>query len=219
MTGMNRHWKNAGDRAEELRGLGRWDEFVEERGRLIKEGKKAGVADKEAEKWIWERMHPAGSEGADELPGVVGGEVEILHGDEARLAGLELAAAGVKAVGNVGDQLRGGAVVGKAFEGRKGRASAKEAVEWVFENMSVVDVKAEEAPSSGAWGYLQMCRRDPSVRSDFYKSVWPKLLPTRGQLDEMFERLGGGERDPAEEFVARVKRMYEEAMTPKAGQA
>lgn len=73
------------------------------------------------------------------------------------------------------------AVTHKSFEGRT--CSESEAIRWCFENLAIEDLKPEDAPSSGAWGLLQECQRSPSFREDFLKTILPKLLPTRQQIE------------------------------------
>jgi len=70
----------------------------------------------------------------------------------------------------------------KAWAGKPRTDDARVIVQWVFENMRVQDVKPEDAPCGGAWALLMECRGDAGIRQDFYKSIWPKLLPTKQQI-------------------------------------
>ena len=63
-------------------------------------------------------------------------------------------------------------------------ASERVVVQWVFDNMHNRGVKQKDAPTLGAWGLLQECREDGTTRRNFYMSVWPKLLPSRSELDK-----------------------------------
>ncbi len=66
------------------------------------------------------------------------------------------------------------------FVGKK--AETVVVIQWVFDNMMNKDVKMQDAPNAGAWGYLNACRNDETVRSDFYKVVWPKTMPDKKDL-------------------------------------
>lgn len=76
-------------------------------------------------------------------------------------------------------------------------ASAREVVEWVFNNICVADVKPEDAPSPGAWGLLLRVREDSALRKDFYRSMWAKLMPSQAQVDRESEKF---EDDGREHF-------------------
>ena len=89
------------------------------------------------------------------------------------------------------------------FEG-KPDASARQILEWVFNNIDVAGLKPKDAPTSGAWSLLMRVRSVPDLAVDFYKQVWPKLLPTKAQL-EVEERLKGGGTDELERSLDRVE--------------
>ena len=72
---------------------------------------------------------------------------------------------------------------GAVWAGKPKDIDARKVVQWVFENMGVVDVKPEDAPCGGAWSLLMELRKDAVMRSDFYRSTWPKLLPAKSQVD------------------------------------
>jgi len=65
----------------------------------------------------------------------------------------------------------------------KRKASAKEVVLWIFDNIDIVDVGPKDAPSSGAWSFLIQMRKDNALRREFYRSIWPRLLPSRSQIE------------------------------------
>jgi len=69
------------------------------------------------------------------------------------------------------------------FEGKK-QIGAFEVVCWVAENMALEDVGVGECPSSTAWGMLQQCRTNPMFRFEFWKTIYPKMLPTRSQIED-----------------------------------
>ena len=64
-------------------------------------------------------------------------------------------------------------------------AQARMAIHWVFEHIEGKKAKEVDAPTPGAWGLLKMCRDDDQFRRVFYAQIWPKILPTRSDMDRM----------------------------------
>ena len=64
-------------------------------------------------------------------------------------------------------------------------AQARLAIHWVFEHIEGKHVKETDAPTPGAWGLLKACRDDDQFRRTFYAQIWPKILPTRSDMDRM----------------------------------
>ena len=62
-------------------------------------------------------------------------------------------------------------------------ASAREVVQWVFDHMDISDVSVGSCPSSGAWSLLSACRSSKDLKREFYRQIWPKLLPTKSHLE------------------------------------
>ena len=60
--------------------------------------------------------------------------------------------------------------------------SALEVVQWVFDNVDVMDLTPSDAPSGGAWSLLHRLRMHPGLLQEFYKSIWSKTLPSRSEL-------------------------------------
>ena len=52
--------------------------------------------------------------------------------------------------------------------------------QWVYSNLGVLDVTAEDCPSSGAWGLLEYARTEPR---EFYKS-WMSMVSRSVDTDE-----------------------------------
>lgn len=67
--------------------------------------------------------------------------------------------------------------------------TARAVVQWVFDHIDIADVRPEDAPSSGAWSFLQRVRTYPDLLKEFYRSIWAKMLPTRSEIEarEKFE--------------------------------
>jgi hypothetical protein len=74
-------------------------------------------------------------------------------------------------------------VVSSMFEGKS--ATPREIVNWVFENVDVIDCEPADAPSAGAWALLRRLRSDGRLLTEFYRSIWTKVLPSRSELDDM----------------------------------
>lgn len=59
-----------------------------------------------------------------------------------------------------------------------------QSVAWVFDNLALRDLQPSDAPSPGAWGLVCWVRETPGNRTEFYRTIWPKLLPSRTQIDD-----------------------------------
>lgn len=103
----------------------------------------------------------------------------------------------------------GGGKSGRMTLMTKEQAAAKEApplpavVEWVAENLLIKDVGPEDAPSGTAWSLLSWARKR---RSEFFKSVWSKLLPSRQQIDR-----SGAMRDDGRSVVETCERLQSDS--------
>lgn len=173
---------------------GLWRQFIEIRERLKKDGVPAADAWFEAAKELDPEMWGSGevkpvrvaSKPAD-LPhvrsdSVVKEEVEV-----------ERVVSGVGATKAV-------------FAGKK--VATVKVVEWVASNMQVVDVLPEDAPSSEAWGMLVWARRSPVNESQFWGSIYAKLLPSRSAIEAEQRYSDDGIR--MEETAERLLRMKDD---------
>lgn len=61
--------------------------------------------------------------------------------------------------------------------------TALQEMRWVAETWGLDDVSTEDAPSINAWFWREQVRQDKNVRQQFYRDVYPKLLPTTRQLE------------------------------------
>jgi hypothetical protein len=68
------------------------------------------------------------------------------------------------------------------FAGKE--AKEVDIIRWVARSMDVLDITPEQAPDAAAWSLLQQCRSDPSFRTDFWKSMYTKIIPNRNLLDD-----------------------------------
>ena len=76
---------------------------------------------------------------------------------------------------------------------------------WVFNHLSIEGVKPEDAPSPGAYGYLMWAQQNPQNRSDFLKTTYAKVVPTKSQLDK-----GKGSHDNGKSTIDLLDRLSAE---------
>lgn len=60
----------------------------------------------------------------------------------------------------------------------------RDAVEWAFDYVDIIDVAPKDAPSPGAWSFLMWVRQNVATRAQFYKTNVTRLMPTRSTLDK-----------------------------------
>lgn len=138
--------------------------------------------------------------------------------EEAKLR-EEAKALGIDTVSHTG--LRPGLLVDIArFPSLK--AEAREICEWVAGNIANIDVQPESSPCPDAWALLHWVRNPscPENERHFWTQIWPKILPSRAELNNQDRfRDDGKELD---EFIGsalvRVQREAKE-MTSKAHEA
>lgn len=98
---------------------------------------------------------------------------------------------------------RGGErAVKSVFSGKK--VATVKVVEWVASNMQVEDVVPSDAPSSEAWGMLVWARRSPINESQFWGSIYAKLLPSRSavEAEQRYGEDGGRIEETAERLLS-----------------
>ena len=59
---------------------------------------------------------------------------------------------------------------------------------WVYQHISVANLKPEDAPSAGAWALLDWAKRN---RNRFFEQVMPKATAAKKQSDLLFDDLQG----------------------------
>ena len=84
-----------------------------------------------------------------------------------------------------------------------------ESVRWVADNMMVENPRHEDCPSAAAWGMLGQCRSSMISQSDFWKQTFPKLLPSRTEMEK--ERDGATSESKAMEVINKLLEFKEEA--------
>ena len=182
---------------------GLWKQFVDVRERLKKDGMPP------ADAWL-----EAARELDSEMWGNVGGQsstrLDLPHGRSAPLAGEpDQDQEGVQgeSVPVVSKPAQAGEAATKAvFAGKK--VATVKVVEWVASNMQVEDVLPSDAPSSEAWGMLVWARRSPVNESQFWGSIYAKLLPSRSAIEAEQRYSDDGIR--MEETATRLLKMRDD---------
>ena len=94
---------------------------------------------------------------------------------------------------------------------------AREILRWVYEHLG--DTEAQLAkpkpPSPGALAHLLELRASPDLKRDFYNTVYPKLLPSRSELNRA-ERMNDDGRTTLE-LIGRVAEACRRAAVSSAG--
>lgn len=82
------------------------------------------------------------------------------------------------------------------------RCNPRTDIIWVYNNLDNLAVTIDDAPSTGAYYYLTSIRSDPDLRTDFYKSVFPKVLPTKA--DSAKEEEAEADTQVQDQFIGRM---------------
>jgi hypothetical protein len=168
---------------------GLWEQFVYVRERLKRDGVPAAdawlAAAQELDGEKWGVVCPSVSE--DDLPHGRSKEVSVSEDVE------------------VVERVVGSSPTKALFAGKK--VATVKVVEWVASNMQVIDVSPSDAPSSEAWGMLVWARRSPMNESQFWGSIYAKLLPSRSQIEAEQRYSDNGVR--MEEMADRLLKMRE----------
>ena len=99
-----------------------------------------------------------------------------------------------------------GRVKPKVFDGKE--STLRGDYQWVYDNFQV-EVKARDAPSSGAWGLLQFARSDPR---SFYVE-WMRMV---GKTDDTDQQMRGWVQDASRTSaeIAEMLRTFRESLQP-----
>jgi hypothetical protein len=84
----------------------------------------------------------------------------------------------------VGDPAECGAVWLEQFAGKE-KVNSLAIVEWVFDNIDMLDVTPDMAPCAGAWRLLLRVRKHPDLLKEFYRSIWVRILPTKSAIEQL----------------------------------
>ena len=75
------------------------------------------------------------------------------------------------------------------FSNWDGKIDTISDINWIYNNLMVEDVTAEDAPSPGAWAHLQYHRSTPEAMTDFFTKVYPRLIPAKGTIQKLADKL------------------------------
>jgi hypothetical protein len=91
-----------------------------------------------------------------------------------------------------------------------GNCSEREAAQFVFEHAASEPADIDEAavPSRGAVALLKWVHASPANASNFYTSMWTKLMPTKSQLDAEARYSDDGNRSI--QLLDRLEQMLDE---------
>lgn len=67
-------------------------------------------------------------------------------------------------------------------------------LKWVFQALGAKDLTPKDAPSAGAWALLTTLQTDEVLLKGFYTTVFPKLLPSKTQIDKGEDRVDDGRK-------------------------
>lgn len=84
---------------------------------------------------------------------------------------------------------------------RRPRVDLASDMEWVYDNLWLEGVQPKDAPSVGAWGYLQHLKRDSKSANEFYLLVGRRGME---QMKDRLSRLSGGDEGEAEGMLEAV---------------
>ncbi len=109
----------------------------------------------------------------------------------------------------------GGSVLLEQFAG-KDKASSLVVVEWVFDNIDMLDVTPDMAPSAGAWSLLLRVRRHPDLLKEFYRSIWVRILPSKTGIEQL-QRFADDGREQLG-LISRIERAHSDAILSSGSQ-
>lgn len=159
--------------------LGSWPDFVKERQDMVDAGATSSAANRAClEKYLGVKRGTGGRKKAED-----GGEREA-GGNPIALSSYA-GGAGVPAGYTVPEAHKARL---SDFEGKT--CGPVETVRWVMANMRAVDVKPTDAPSGEAWTLWTKCQASEAYSNAFSLQVWPKIIPTRSQLDDGKDETG-----------------------------
>lgn len=67
-------------------------------------------------------------------------------------------------------------------------------IRWAFHALGVEGLEPTDAPSPGAWHLYQSLKDDEVLQKSFYSTVYPKLLPSKAQMERGTDRAEDGRK-------------------------
>lgn len=102
-----------------------------------------------------------------------------------------------------------GSVLLEQFAGKE-KTNSLIVVEWVFDNIDMLDVTPDMAPSAGAWSLLLRVRKHPDLLKEFYRSIWVRILPSKTGIEQL-QRFEDDGREQIE-LIGRIQQAHEDAV-------
>ena len=80
-------------------------------------------------------------------------------------------------------------------EGKLKEIGQRDSIKWVAANLELKECKPKDCPSSETWGLYKWARACDENKSEFWRLLYPKLLPSRAQIgkaedEELGDSLG-----------------------------
>lgn len=107
------------------------------------------------------------------------------------------------------DPADSGTVCLEQFAGKE-KASSLAIVEWVFDNIDMLDVTPDMAPCAGAWSLLLRVRRHPDLLKEFYRSIWVRILPSKTGIEQL-QRFEDDGREQLS-LISRIEQAHADAV-------
>ena len=95
---------------------------------------------------------------------------------------------GAKSVA-VEDEFLKAVAVKSDFENWDGKIDTISDLNWIYNNLTISDVTAADAPSPGAWAHLLYHRSSKGAMDDFFTKVYPRLIPAKGTIQKLADKL------------------------------
>lgn len=70
-----------------------------------------------------------------------------------------------------------------------GGTNSRKIIEWIYDNINKTDLSIDEAPSEGAYLHLLELQKDPELKREFFRTIWPKILPKATVMEELNKRM------------------------------
>jgi len=84
---------------------------------------------------------------------------------------------------------------------------------WIYNNLYIKNINKKDAPTPGAYSYLMWAQSSLVNRTDFLKTIYPKIIPSKSQIDK-----GSGANDDGrpnlnliEKLLRQISRHKKEA--------
>lgn len=91
----------------------------------------------------------------------------------------------------------------------KRKAPVVRTLQWVAANIANAEPDPHECPSAEAWGLLRWVRINPINEGEFWRTIYPKLVPTRNTMEASTKFDDDGADVVG--FIDRIERQFKES--------